>query len=81
MLTHAIETCSDDHNLLRERLDALTAQGARILAVLWQPRRADPTDQSAAFDSLGSFVIVSESGGAQAGLGQTRPADAQDLLA
>jgi len=81
MLSHAIETCTDDHELLRERLDALTAQGARILAVLWQPRRADPTDQSAAFDSLGSFVIVSESGEAEAGVLRDRSADAQDLLA
>lgn len=81
MLSHAIETCSDDHELLRERLDALTAQGARILAVLWQPRRADPTDQSAAFDSLGSFVIVSESGGANTGMLDDRSADARDLLA
>ena len=60
MLYHSIETCPDDHEALRLRLDELTGQGARILAVLWQPRRPDPRDQAAALDSLGSFVIVSE---------------------
>jgi hypothetical protein len=60
MLYHSIETCPDDHVALRIRLDELTGQGARILAVLWQPRRPDPRDQAAAFDSFGSFVIVSE---------------------
>lgn len=61
MLHHSIETCPDDHELLRVRLDELTGEGARILAVLWQPRRPDPADQAAAFNSLGSFVIVWES--------------------
>lgn len=60
MLHHAIETCPDDHEALRARLDELTNEGSRILAVLWQPRRPDPTDQAAAFNSLGSFVIISE---------------------
>ena len=62
MLHHSIETCPDDHEALRLRLDELTAGGARILAVIWQPQRPDPSDQAAAFASLGSYVIVSEAG-------------------
>lgn len=60
MLQHAIETCADDPETLRVRLDELTSGGARILAIMWQPRRPDPSNQVAAFDSGGSFVIVSE---------------------
>ncbi len=61
MLHHAVETCPDDHAVLQRRLDELTAGGARILTVLWQPRRADAADQQAAFEAAGSFLIVSES--------------------
>lgn len=60
MLQHAIESCPDDHEALRSRLDELTAAGARIISVAWQPRRPDPSDQLAAFDSRGTFVIISE---------------------
>lgn len=60
MLQHAIESCPDDHETLRARLDELTAGGARIISVAWQPRRPDPSDQLAAFDSRGTFVIISE---------------------
>lgn len=79
MLHHAIETCPDDHEALRIRLDELTEQGARILAVLWQPRRPDPRDQAAAFDSLGSFVIVSESEDAAGSVLRPRGVDADEL--
>ncbi len=57
MISHTVETCPDDPAVLRERLDELAASGARILSVLWQPQRVD-TDQSAAFEARGSFVIV-----------------------
>lgn len=60
MLQHAIETCADDLETLRLKLDDLTAGGARILSIVWQPRRPDPSNQVAAFDSGGSFVIVLE---------------------
>lgn len=59
-MAHAIETCPDDNETLRIRLDELSAQGARILAVLWQPRRPAVADQAGAFDSSGAYVIVSE---------------------
>jgi hypothetical protein len=60
MISHTVETCPDDPAVLRERLDALAATGARIVSVLWQPQRVD-TDQSAAFEARGSFVIVVQS--------------------
>lgn len=60
MISHTVETCPDDPNVLRERLDELAAAGARILAVVWQPQRVD-TEQSAAFEARGSFVIVLQS--------------------
>jgi hypothetical protein len=60
MISHTVETCPDDPAVLRERLDELAATGARILSVLWQPQRVD-TDQSAAFEARGSFLIVMQS--------------------
>ena len=60
MISHTIETCPDDLNALRERLDELAAGGARIVSVLWQPQRVE-TDQSAAYEASGSFVIVLQS--------------------
>ncbi|MFT3974865.1 MAG: hypothetical protein QM699_15855 [Amaricoccus sp.] len=81
MLRHSIETCPDDHEALRVRLDELSAEGARILAVLWQPRRPDPADQAAAFNSLGSFVIVSEGTGADGRVEWSVGATAEELRA
>ena len=60
MLRHTVETCADDLTVLQERLDALAETGARIVSVVWQPRRLDEGDQSAALDARGSFVIVAE---------------------
>lgn len=60
MLRHVVETCTDDLTLLQERLDALAESGARIVSVVWQPRRMDEEDQSAALDARGGFVIVAE---------------------
>ena len=50
MFNHLVETCPDDHAVLRERLDELSSAGARIVSVVWQPQRSD-TDQAAAFDA------------------------------
>ncbi len=61
MIRHSIDTVPDDLVLLKDRLDELSSDGARILSVLWQPRRAVPEDQAAAFDDHGSFVIISQS--------------------
>lgn len=61
MLRHTVETCTDDLTQLQQRLDALGESGARIISVLWQARRVDEDDQSAALDARGSFVIISES--------------------
>jgi len=60
MIRHSIDTVTDDLALLKDRLDELSGQGARILAVVWQPRRAEPEDQAAAFDDRGSFIIISQ---------------------
>jgi hypothetical protein len=60
MRRHTVETCPDDLATLQERLDALAEDGARIISVVWQPRRVEEVDQSAALDSRGSFVIVAE---------------------
>ena len=60
MISHTVETCPDDPAVLRERLDELAATGARIVSVLWQPQRVD-TDQTAAYEARGSFVIVLQS--------------------
>jgi hypothetical protein len=57
MISHAVETCPDDPDLLRERLDDLARGGARILSVIWQPQRVEP-DQQAAYEARGSFLIV-----------------------
>lgn len=60
MIRHTVDTCTDDLALLQERLDALALDGARIVSVVWQPRRVDENDQSAALDARGGFVIVAE---------------------
>lgn len=60
MHRHIVESCTDDTALLTERLDALTESGARIISVVWQARRVDEEDQSAALDARGGFVIVAE---------------------
>lgn len=59
MQRHAIETCPDDHEVLRTRLDELSREGANIITVLWQPGRSDPMDQSAALSASGNFLIIS----------------------
>lgn len=59
MISHAVELCPDDPIALRDRLDALTRDGTRILSVMWQAQRTNP-DQSAAYDASGSFVIVTQ---------------------
>jgi len=60
MLRHTVETCTDDLTQLQQRLDALGEAGARIISVVWQARRVDEDDQSAALDARGSFVIIAE---------------------
>ena len=60
MLSHRVETCPGDLAALRDRLDAIAGEGARIIAVVWQPQRVEEQDQSNAFDAQGSFVIVAE---------------------
>jgi hypothetical protein len=56
MMRHAVETCPDDLDVLRSRLDELSPDGSRILAVMWQP---GGEDQAAAVQGRGRFVIVS----------------------
>lgn len=60
MARHIVETVPDDSEALRTRLDDLTAAGASIISVVWQPNRV-VSDQAAAFDASGSFVIIAES--------------------
>lgn len=60
MLRHTVEMCPDDLTQPQERLDALAATGARIVSVVWQPRRVEEADQSAALDASGSFVVIAE---------------------
>ena len=62
-MQHTVETCPDDLDTLRTRLDAIAHAGARVISVIWQARRVDE-DQSGAYDTSGSFVIVSEAGAA-----------------
>jgi len=57
MIDHLVETCADDLGALKTRLDELAEQNADIITVLWQSNRVE-TDQSAAFDARGSFVII-----------------------
>ena len=57
MIDHLVETCADDLGTLKTRLDELAEQKAEIVSVMWQANRVE-TDQIAAFDSRGSFVIV-----------------------
>lgn len=59
---HTVESCPDDNEVLRARLDELSREGARILSVLWQPVRSDPTDQTAALSASGNFLIIAELG-------------------
>ena len=59
MFRHAIDICPDDAEELARRLDSLTEAGAEIVTVTWQPQRANPEDQVAAFDPSGSFLIIS----------------------
>jgi len=57
MIDHLVETCADDLGTLKTRLDELVEQNAEIITVLWQSNRVE-SDQSAAFDARGSFVII-----------------------
>jgi hypothetical protein len=59
MFRHAIDICPDNAEELARRLDSLTESGAEIVTVTWQPQRANPEDQAAAFETSGSFLIVS----------------------
>jgi hypothetical protein len=57
MTEHLVEVCPDDPADLKLRLDQLVAEGAEIVSVLWQAARAE-SEQTAAYDASGSFVIV-----------------------
>lgn len=59
MYKHSIDICPDDPEELTRRLDSLSETGAEIINVIWQPRRAQEGDQSAAFDTSGSFLVIS----------------------
>ena len=59
MYKHSIDICSDDPAELTRHLDALAEGGAEVINVIWQPRRAQEGDQSAAFDTTGSFLVIS----------------------
>lgn len=59
MYRHTIDVCPDDAEELTRRLDELAEAGAEIVNVVWQPRRAQPDDQTAAFDTSGSFLVIS----------------------
>jgi hypothetical protein len=59
-MRHIVETCPDDLGQLQERLDAIATGGARIISVIWQQRRVEEEEQTAAYDARGSFVIVAE---------------------
>lgn len=59
MYKHTIDICPDNPEELATRLDALAEGGAEVINVIWQPRRAQPDDQSAAFDTSGSFLVIS----------------------
>jgi hypothetical protein len=61
MFKHSIDICPDNADELAHRLDALAETGAEIVTVTWQPRRAQEDDQAAAFDTSGSFLIISRS--------------------
>lgn len=57
MTEHMVETCPDDLDALKQRLDEIASGGAEIVTVLWQSNRVD-NDQIAALEARGSFVIV-----------------------
>jgi hypothetical protein len=59
MIRHSVETCPDDLELLRARLDELSESGSRIVAVMWQGLNV-VAEQSAAMQGRGSFVVVSQ---------------------
>ncbi|TPE47961.1 hypothetical protein [Amaricoccus solimangrovi] len=59
MYRHSIDICPDDPEELIRRLDSLAETGAEVINVIWQPRRAAEGDQSAAFDTSGSFLVIS----------------------
>jgi hypothetical protein len=57
MSEHLVEVCLGDPAALKLRLDQLAAEGAEIVSVFWQANRLE-SDQIAAFEGGGSFVIV-----------------------
>lgn len=59
MHRHAIDICPDDHAELIRHLDTLAESGAEVITVLWQPQRPNNADQTAAFDTRGSFAVIS----------------------
>lgn len=58
-MRHTVETCPDNLDDLRAHLNGLGDTGARVISVIWQARRVED-DQAGAYDTSGSFVIVSE---------------------
>jgi hypothetical protein len=59
MYRHSIDICPDDPEELTSRLDTLAEAGSDVINVIWQPRRVQEGDQQAAFDTSGSFLIIS----------------------
>ena len=59
MIRHTVHIVSDDAAALRDKLDELVAEGARIVSVFRQPRSATE-DSSTSYEDRGEFVVVSQ---------------------
>ena len=56
---HAVDLVQDDPTRLRDRLDAISDEGSRVISIIWQPARNSTVDGRPVSYEAG-YVVVSE---------------------
>ena len=56
---HAVDLVQDDPTRLRDRLDAISDEGSRVISIIWQPARTTTIDGEPVRYEAG-YVVVSE---------------------
>ena len=56
---HAVDLVQDDPMRLRDRLDAISDEGSRVITIIWQPARTSTIDGRPVSYEAG-YVVISE---------------------
>lgn len=59
MTIYSVDSCHDDHTLLRDRLQQIAQTGGKVISVTWQPARMITLDDKS-HPAQSGFTIVSK---------------------